>query len=185
MTHVMVDLETWGSSRGCGLISIGAVEFDFRTGHLGREFYSLVNHQSCRNAGLRDDQQTIEWWNKQKPEAQVAYRQSDSPLSPALTEVLRKFELFLHGMNEAKKIRLWGNGSDFDNNVLAAAYDAVSMPAPWKYHNNRCYRTLKSLYHGKVELVRVGTHHNAVDDAKTQAAHAIKIFKLLNLQEGY
>jgi hypothetical protein len=184
MTHVMLDLETFGSSAGCGLISIGAVEFSFQTGRLGKEFYSIVSHQSCRNHGLRDDAQTLDWWEKQSEEAKAAYRESNSPNAPELPKVLKDFELYLHGMNEAKKIRMWGNGSDFDNNVLAAAYQAASMAYPWRFWNNRCYRTLRSMYHGPITLERVGTHHNALDDAKTQAAHAIKIFSLLNLKEG-
>jgi exodeoxyribonuclease VIII len=43
---------------------------------------------------------------------------------------------------------------------------------PWRHWNDRCYRTVKSLY-PDVKLERVGTHHNAVDDAESQARHLI------------
>ena len=33
---------------------------------------------------------------------------------------------------------LWGNGSDFDNAILANAYRAIGQQQPWKFWNNRC-----------------------------------------------
>ena len=69
-----------------------------------------------------------------------------------------------------------GNGADFDLPILAAAYAAVGLSVPWKPYNGRCYRTLKNLA-PVVKLARPGTHHNALDDARTQAVHAIKLMR--------
>ena len=41
------------------------------------------------------------------------------------------------------------------------------------------YRTLKNLL-PYIEMERVGEHHNALDDAKSQALHAIKLLKELH-----
>ena len=57
--NVMVDLETLGNGSESVIISIGAVEFDPETGELGREFYKVVDAQSCVDAGLKIDASTV------------------------------------------------------------------------------------------------------------------------------
>ena len=44
MTHIMVDLETWGTAPGCDIRSIGAVVFDPVAGTLGATFYVNVEN---------------------------------------------------------------------------------------------------------------------------------------------
>ena len=56
--------------------------------------------------------------------------------------------------------------------------DAYRIKPAWPYRNNRCYRTLKGLLPA-IELERSGTHHNALDDAITQARHLQKIVRTL------
>lgn len=70
---------------------------------------------------------------------------------------------------------VWGNGSDFDNTLLAAAYDACQLTLPWNFWSNRCYRTLKNL-RPEIKLVNPGTAHNALDDSKAQAQHLMEMF---------
>ncbi len=77
---------------------------------------------------------------------------------------------------------MWGCGSDFDNVVLANAYTMCGLKAPWNFWNNRCYRTIKARY-PEVEFERVGVYHRAVDDARSQALHLMKIEK--DLKESY
>lgn len=45
---------------------------------------------------------------------------------------------------------------------------------PWPHWNDRCYRTLKAM-RPDVKMERTGTHHNAVDDATSQARHALAL----------
>ncbi|MHB0978446.1 MAG: 3'-5' exoribonuclease domain-containing protein [Minisyncoccota bacterium] len=56
------------------------------------------------------------------------------------------------------------------------AYHALDMKQPWKFWNNRCYRTLKNMF-PEVPFVRIGIAHDALDDAKSQAEHAVAILK--------
>ena len=51
-------------------------------------------------------------------------------------------------------------------------------PAGWDFWNNHYYRTLKGLA-PLIKVQRGGVYHNALDDAKTQAAHALEVFKHL------
>jgi hypothetical protein len=51
------------------------------------------------------------------------------------------------------------------------------MRLPWKYWRNRCYRTLKNL-HPEVPIERTGIYHRALDDARSQAVHAMQLLRL-------
>jgi exodeoxyribonuclease VIII len=89
----------------------------------------------------------------------------------SLTAALAAFSGWLMEQSNLKSVRVWGNGSDFDNAILACAYKAVEQPVPWQFWNNRCYRTIKNLF-PSIKMIRGGVHHNALDDAKSQARHA-------------
>lgn len=175
MIHVMCDLETLGRRPGCKLLSIGAVVFGPKG--LGAEFYEEVkiNHQG----DLTADQSTIDWWDRQSPEARDRlYGGQDE--KPMLGWALTKFNVWLGQLAPRDQkgnleVCVWGNGADFDNAILQVAFDKTTTEQPaWPFWNNRCYRTLKNLV-PSVQLVRQGTHHNALDDAKSQAEHAIRL----------
>ena len=176
--HVMVDLETLGALAGCAVLSIGAVAFDHITGILGPEFYQVINEDTCTVAGLEVDQDTQAWWRRQSEAAQVVWHQAnDLNQSEALSKVLKDFNIYLSKFGD--NVKVWGNGSDFDNAILYAAYAAVNVPVGWKFRNSRCFRTLKNLINVPAPD-RVGIYHNALDDAKTQAIHANALLGALN-----
>lgn len=192
MNHCMVDLETLGNKPGCSIMSIGAVMFDEVSGELGDAFYVTVNRASCKSFGLKEDADTLEWWSKQSKDAQMIL-QEVSVSGVSLHTALALFTDYLTGtqyhhwmysddMSEPKskmmdRLTIWGNGADFDNAILQVAYSAAGWrEPPWKFWHNRCYRTLKSL-HPSIKLKREGTHHNALDDARTQARHAIDLLR--------
>ena len=164
MKHVMVDLETLGNGSNAVIIAIGAVMFD-HTG-IGDTFYTNVSPQSCVDVGLQMDVSTVMWWMQQTEQSRSIFKKVSSPLKTALDD----FALWY-----PEGAALWGNGATFDNVILANAYRAVGVEQPWAYWNDRCYRTLKNLY-PHVKLERTGVAHNALDDAKSQALHAARIF---------
>jgi 3' exoribonuclease, RNase T-like len=176
MTHVMVDLETLGNKPGCKIMSIGAVVFG--PSGLGAEFYMRIQRKS--QGLLIEDPDTMEWWSKQSPEARAEiFGDDEARDAMPLGFVLFEFNEFLERVSnkDAKgnfDTHLWGNGADFDNAILQVALSAMDLEPSWKFWNNRCYRTLKGLYPG-IKLNRAGTHHNALDDAKSQAEHAVRI----------
>lgn len=170
MLDLMVDLETFGQTPGCGLVSIGAVFFDPWSEALGSTFYTLVDRASCSEAGLFEETSTILWWSSQMDAAREAFDKSTAGGQGVATlpEALAMLSTFVGN----EKVRVWGNGADFDNAVLAAAYRAAGVSPPWKFWNSRCYRTLKNLLPHIRMPARIGVHHNALDDAITQARHA-------------
>lgn len=159
---------------GCIVLSIGAVTFDPTTGELGEEFYVVINTDSCLVAGLHIDAGTVDWWAKQSEEARQVLDEAANG-GEKLEDAMSMFTDYLDRQG-LKNVRIWGNGADFDNAILSACYKAVGGATPWVPWNNRCYRTLKNLIKGP-RLKREGTYHNALDDAKTQANHAIQLLR--------
>lgn len=170
---VMIDLETLGTTPGCSILSIGAVAFDPAAGQLGPEFYVVVNRENCLAASLHEDPDTIAWWEEQSTEARQVLKdaKSGARLEDALKQLTEYLEQF--GLDE---VRVWGNESDFDNAILSVCYFQVGQDLPWKFWHNRCYHTLKGMVKGP-KPKRQGTYHNALDDAKTQALHAIQLMR--------
>lgn len=172
MVNVMLDLETLGNSNNAVIVSIGAVVFD--TGGLKDEFYINIDPESCVAEGLALDASTVLWWLKQSEAARGAIT---SPARPpvSLRSALDQFSKWI-----PVDSRVWGNGATFDNVILENAYRATGLPAPWGYWNSLCYRTLKSIFWNVEYPVFEGVAHNALDDAKHQAKHAVAILRFID-----
>lgn len=165
MNNVMLDLETMGTAFNSPIVAIGAVRFDPKSEAIGETFYQLIDLQSCVDAGLPLDASTVIWWMRQGDSARGQI------CNPSLERSSIKDALFDFALWLQPEDKVWGNGVDFDNVILANAYKSVlKTEQPWKFWNNRCYRTVKNLK-PNIELVREGTHHNCLDDAISQAKH--------------
>ena len=176
-TDIMLDLETTGVSAGCGILAIGACSFseDYK-------FYEKIALSSLsRFPGFFSDGSTMAWWDRQAPDAR---EEAFSGTTDIIT-ALGKFSDWFQAIPEAKKVKyIWGNGADFDLPILAAAYEACKIEKPWKPYNGRCYRTIKNL-HSDVPLNSFrGVKHNALEDAKNQAIHLMKIVNAKGLNLG-
>ena len=165
-TRIMIDIETLGNQPGCVILSIGAVKF--AEGQILERFYRNICPQSCEEVGLTISAETVQWWFQQSDESRMAFAGGGQVLPMALAD--------LSTWIGQGQVEIWGNGSDFDNAVLRVAYEKCGMPVPWNYWENRCYRTVKSLYPG-IQIKRSGTHHNALDDATSQAFHLMEIMR--------
>lgn len=166
--RIMLDLETMGNGSNAAIIAIGAVKFNLHG--IYDTFYDMVTLESSMAEGLVVDPGTVVWWMNQSEDARSIFQ---SELLNDLRKTLADFATWIgHPDTE-----IWGNGADFDNVVLANAYKTCGIPLPWNFRYNRCYRTLKNLY-DVFEMDETGcTKHCAIDDAKSQAIHAIDILK--------
>ena len=162
MTHVMLDMETLGVRPGSVIRSIGAVVFNPKTGELGDEFYANVTQASCEKVGLTCDASTLIWWEQQSDAAKAALEVDQRPLMDVLFD-------FHNWWASAKGEFIWSHGASFDEVLLGCAYRANKVEPPWKFWNVRCCRTVLALGNRTVGKDRTGTHHNALDDAKSQA----------------
>ena len=173
-TQVMLDLETVGNGKNSAIVSIGAVPFNANGIIEGNDFYREINLQSCFDEGLQADGSTIAWWMQQSEEARQVFDNNDKA-----EHLLIVLDDLRNWMSKLQVKEVWGCGSDFDNAILSNAYRKVGIAEPWKFWNNRCYRTLKSLFPG-VKIDREGTvHHNALGDAEAQTKHLLKIMKVI------
>lgn len=198
-THIMVDLETWGTTPGSDIRSIGAVVFDPVAGTLGDTFYVATENPAGRwcqgefrpdlAKGLNDrrypltrDPATVEWWSEQSAEAQGAFA---DPVD--LAHALDQFGHWWAGVEVSHgdidgpaTVTFWAHGPHFDEQILAACYRAVRLPVPWHYRAARDCRTIWEAA-GWPEVAFVGTQHNALDDAKNQALKVIEAYRRLGL----
>lgn len=168
MKDIMLDLETMGVKPYSPIVAIGAVLFDPKSDQIGETFYQLIDLQSCEDAGLKICADTVLWWLRQSDAARGQL------CNPSLERTSLKNALLDFSMWVPEGAKVWGNGSDFDNVILESAYEVCGQKVPWNYWNNRCYRTVKNLK-PSVEIVREGVHHNALDDAISQAKHLQRI----------
>lgn len=175
--NIMIDIETLGTSSNAAIISLGACVFDPIKGIVEETFYEVIDPDSSLNAGGIMDLSTVKWWLEQSLEAQMIFRTAGNSIYvvlEAFTNWLNKIRLSTMTNN----LSIWGNGSDFDNVILANAYRRLGMPVPWSHKENRCYRTMYNLF-PEIPFQREGIAHNAIHDAFTQAKHLIKIFQLI------
>lgn len=179
MNHVMIDLETLGTQPGSTILSIGAVLFDPSlpvSECIGKEFYCVVSRESSLRYGMTISQDTLDWWEKQSPEARSvldAASTGGEDMSVALANLARFIP---------SGAKVWSNGANFDQPLLDVAYDRVGQQIPWRYYNSRCYRTILSLF-PEEKSVRPETvcAHNALEDARWQTKHMVNVAKILGL----
>jgi hypothetical protein len=161
--NVMLDLETWGTFPGCAIRSVGAVMFDPHNGEIGAEFYANISDESCKQAGLHIEDGTVAWWARQNQQARDALLVDQL----TLTEIAVKFDAW---WRKNAGVFVWSHGANFDEPIWRAAMRAVSRGVPWKFWDSRCTRTVYDIAGFNPRSVRrVGTYHNALDDARHQA----------------
>ena len=176
MKDVMLDLETWGTGPHAVIISIGAVKFDLTTKPADwPRFLVNIDPASAVTKGQQMDVDTLLWWmHADRTHAREAFLAAEKV---DLEDALDGFSMWL-GSHDFK---VWGNGASFDNVLLNTAYKLCGLVAPWKLWNDRCYRTIKNIA-PQVLLTRVGTYHNALDDAVSQAEHMTRIYRAMDLR---
>lgn len=165
--RVMIDIETLGRDPGAAILSVGAVRFDLRDVH-GDPFHRSISLESCQNAGLSIEAETLEWWLDQDDAAKEVLTGGES-----LHGVLTSFRSWYGDADE-----VWANSPAFDCSILEAAGEAVGVEMPWAFYEERDFRTLKELP-VDVDVDQDGTDHDALDDAIYQARVASSVLRTL------
>ena len=175
MNDIMLDLETWATSQDAVILSVGACFFDKEL--IGESLYLCLDRDQQVLDGRKKDPKTVEWWDKQSDEAKHLFNEVQ-------VGVFNFMSIFTDWVtNKAQdpgSVKMWGNGSDFDNAILGNLYESWGIKKPWSYSNNRCYRTLKNIclpFDSHDLPQREGVHHHALHDAQYQAAMAGRYLK--------
>ncbi len=164
--NLMIDLETFGQDIGSAIMTIGAIGAD-KDG-IDREFYTRIDLKSCQEAGLKIDADTVYWWLGQSDAAREEI--SKCRKANQLVEALADFAIWIaHHFGE--NVKVWSLGASFDIPMLAHAYRSMNMVVPWKFWNERCFRTLRAMYPEIKNPATDGIAHNSLDDARSQYRH--------------
>lgn len=175
--QLMWDIESYGTRPSAVVLSIGATIFDPQGDGIGATFYGVLEIDDQLRVGRTTDQSTIDWWAAQSEAA----RQVFSELTAPPTDVLANLAEFITAHDVEG---VWGNGSDFDNVIIADLFRSYGIDPPWAFWKNRCLRTMKALSLPKtyVKPERISTHHNALDDAVHQVFVLQAIVRALGLR---
>lgn len=178
--EISIDLETFSSAPDASIATIG-VAARRHPDHCVNGLYLVVDDPDGR---FTPD--TIRWHASQEDPASTtgasAGRGKEMPLEDAL-RALSKFLTSLNADTEGEA-RIWTHAT-FDMPVLESAFVRAGISwRPWHYRNCRDLRTLYDLSGGRPELDRVGTHHNALDDAVYQLYEVEACFRQMDPEAG-
>ncbi|KAL3427437.1 hypothetical protein PVAG01_00946 [Phlyctema vagabunda] len=201
--NIMLDLECAAAFNFNPIIlEIGAIHFEIETGKELSSFHSIVNWESCEEHGLVQDDSTIDFLRTNIPET----FQKSKEGGEGLPIVLRKFSTWIlkrktaaYELNKelAKQTDLkgtelqeafkrphamiWGNGASSDNPWIKSAFKACGLPCPWRFYNDRCYRTLVEEWNPAMARVlreprmfQGQVKHSAIEDCKHQVAVLVR-----------
>lgn len=172
----MLDLETLGTRPGDAIISVGGVLFDRETKSIGAGFRANLDIEQVLASGFGVTGGTLKFWFEQPDEARAQALENPQNVANVLMGMA---EFLTHGEGGiAENMRVWGNGAAFDNVLLRDMYQRLGMQEPWKFWNDRCFRTLKNEHPRRKELEPEfeGERHNAYSDAVHQAKWAINLY---------
>jgi len=188
MAHLMVDIETLGTTPDAVILTVAAQSFDpVGEGYLKQSYYARVDLDSQHNRSI--EQGTIEWWAKQHSFAKdEAFSEQDrKPLEQVLDEL---------GKMIWHSTALWANGPTFDMTILEHAYKSYNKPLPWQYYKVRDARTVYMLrpkvpvlMNSRVVPVTVNgrayrpASHHALDDCRRQIDLLQDTLRDLNIKE--
>ena len=178
LTDAMVDIETLDTRPSAVVLSVGVVLFNRRDQLIPmKKLHLQFGTKEFRDEqilmGRTVDKETVAWWKKQEPEAKKVFKEANVE---TMTEALEKLTEFL--TQGDTNFLVWGNGASFDNTIMVSLYESFGMTPPWKFWNDRCFRTFKG-EHGHIArppTLFAGTKHNALDDARQQALYLQAIY---------
>lgn len=157
--NVIIDLETLGTHPTSVILAIGACNLD-----KSQMFKCCIDWKHW-NPKCTVDKSTQDWWDTQNPK--LKEQVFGGKVTP--DSVLNQFTVFLNHVQDlaGEDIKVWGNGASFDLSILAHAYSSLEEAIPWKFRNERCFRTIKNLFPLQVPFIPNPKliAHDPLDDA--------------------
>jgi hypothetical protein len=182
MAHLMIDIETLGTTPDALILTVAAQSFDpVGDGYYNQSYYARVDFDSQLDRKIEDG--TLKWWATQNSMAREEAFSEDNrkPLEQVLDEL---------GKLIWQSNAIWANGPTFDMTILEHAYKSYKKPLPWQYYRVRDARTvymLKSdsavLSNSQVTDVNRPASHHALDDCRRQIDLLQQTLRQLNIKE--
>lgn len=180
----VIDIETEAKSPDAAIGSIGAALVDLAAPEKGiiDTFYTGCQRPQT---GRVSETGTMEWWRNQKDQNPTAWNAMFvQPRAGTLEQALQGLASTLQQWaGESGRIQVMGNGPEFDNVILAHAFDQYQIPAPWHFRANQSLRT--AVLFGRVFLGIDPKYsqggptipHHAKYDAMHEAGYLLEIAK--------
>lgn len=167
MRDVMLDIETLGTDSNSVVISISAVNFDLTTGESGKTFEVRLDTMEQVLTGGIVDSNTAAWWFSQDAEAISALLKIEKV---SVIKGLISFNSWLDSLVfPNKEIKLWGNGSSFDNLLVRNLYKRHEIDFTLPYWCDNDVRTLVTLSNIDTRDFHFeGIKHKGIDDCLHQ-----------------
>lgn len=181
----VVDIETASRKPSAAILSVGCVVVDVLQGVEVARFYSRCDMDS--QLGRDQDMDTLDWWDNVRKDHPEAYDEAfciEIERSP-LDMVLTGLDCFLACHFGDDKRQVMGNGPEFDNVILAHAYEQLGLKQPWHYGGNQSLRTVVLMgrlllgIDPKYDLEFEGVRHHALYDALHEARYLLAVFGAL------
>lgn len=171
--HIMPDIETWNLSAHAPLIlSIGAVKFD--QDKIIDRFHVGIDPVDSARFGLVPDAKTMLYW--MDPKRDEARAKLLELVKVDLFSAVDGFVGWCNMTPAEERGSIWGKGATFDNVRLKAVCDRLEIEYPASYRQDECYRTMANRC-PDVKYTQIGTAHDGLDDAESQAVHLQAICK--------
>lgn len=173
MTHVMIDLETMGTSPTAAIVSIGAVCFDPVAGTVDEDdtFYRRVDLQNAVRHGGTMDASTVLWWLGQPEDARMEIVQGGMLLPGALRDLTSWYTVH-------RPEAVWSHGKEFDLTILEGAMQRLGVICPWTRGEKMDTRTVFAL----AGIWYKGTQHHALKDVIGQTVAVCIAYEKLGLR---
>lgn len=182
MQDLQIDIETMGTGPRAAIVGIAAVFFDLRTETIGDKYQASVHLGTAVRDGGTMDPGTVMFWLRQNDQVRkaVAYGARD------IAEVLAEFRAWVVHRCPPEQLRPWANSPAFDLAILGSALDRANIARPWRFWNERDFRTVKAM-HPAVEYDTKDKGEGAHDptvDCLFQIEHLFKIKRHLQQTKG-
>lgn len=164
MPNVMLDLETLDNTPSSVVLSLGAV----CDADPSNTFHMHLELEPQTDVGCTISTSTVMWWLGQNETAR-ADQANATRVHPQ--DALHAFADWLGQFEDTKQnpLLMWGNGASFDVPIVRHEAMKFGVQMPWKFWNERCYRTLKNLFPNIKAPSK--NQHTALGDALNQLLH--------------
>lgn len=188
--HVMYDLETLGVSSDAAIVQIGAVAIHNLGEEPGMVGPNNAHLGSIYRRGVRLDDPligeldgpTVKWWMEQDGAVRRHVMLDDHDQRLTLRNTLLDFEAWLESLPELSG--LWADIED--HTWLRHAFERCGLKWRWR-KVQRDYRTMREVgkvWCGEEEPPFKGSQHVALDDARHQAQHLMRVVNQISYYVG-
>ena len=171
-THIMIDFETMGTDvRTCPIVEFALVKFDINTGEIIDQDYQ-TGFSPGENLwhGRKMEKETDNWWLS-RSKKYVKNFEENNRSTEGLLHIIESLSFYLN-----KNTVLWSFGATFDIQIAKFLLLNFNCDYPVNFRNERCLRTLVSLFPGYLDTFEYqGQKHNALDDCLNQVRMCVDL----------